>query len=130
MKNLHSRHFSVEEANDLIDKYRGDIEVIVELKKKLDNKGYDVYAHRYFGGSGPNGTGAFPPEMERLVDLLKIISAEGILVKGLDSGLIDFPHLRNNGEEVYLCWKYGEGEISFWHTISDGFAGRRTINEL
>jgi len=130
MANLHSRHFTVEDANDLIDKYRSDIEVMVELKKKLDSKGYDVYTHRYFGGSGPNGTGAFPPEMENLVDIIKKISAEGILVKGLDSGLIDFPHLRNNGEEVYLCWKYGEGEIIFWHSIADGFAGRRNINEL
>ena len=130
MENLHTRHFSVDRANDLIDKYRGEIEVMVELKKKLDIKGYDVYSHRYFGGSGPNGMGAFPPEMERLVDIIKKISVEGILVKGLDSGLLDFPHLRNNGEEVYLCWKYGEGEITYWHTIFDGFSGRRNINEL
>jgi len=130
MSYLHNIHFSLEEANNLIDKYKPEIEIMVGLKKKLDIKGYDVYNHAYFGGSGPNGTGAFPPEMDRLIDIIKKMSEEGILVKGLDSGLIDFPHLRNNGEEVYLCWKNGEGEIMFWHTIPDGFAGRRNLNEL
>jgi len=130
MNYLHSKHFSIDEANDLVDIYKYEIEIMVELKKKLDIKGYDVYNHSYFGGSGPNGTGTFPPEMERLIDIIKKVSEEGILIKGLNNGLIDFPHIRSDGEEVYLCWKYGEGEISFWHTISDGFAGRRTINEL
>ncbi len=127
---MHSRHFTLEEANTLLDRYKPDIEAIAELKRKLDFKGYDVYNHAYFGGSGPNGTGTFPPEMEKLVELVKKISAEGILIKSLDNGLVDFPHLRNNGEEVYLCWKNGEGEIMYWHSIPDGFAGRRNLNEL
>jgi hypothetical protein len=130
MNSMHSKHFTLDEANDLLDKYKPELEIMVELKKKLDKKGYDVYNHQYFGGAGPNGTGSFPPEMEKLIDIIKRVSAEGILVKGLDNGLIDFPHFRNNGEEVYLCWQYGEGEILYWHRIADGFAGRRNINEL
>ena len=130
MNYLHTIHFTLEEANTLLDKYKPDIEVMVGLKKKLDLKGYDVYNHSYFGGSGPNGTGTFPPEMEKLVEIVKKVSSEGILVKGLDNGLIDFPHIRTSGEEVYLCWQSGEREILFWHAIPDGFAGRRNINEL
>ena len=130
MSLMHNKHFTLDEANNLLDKYKPELEIMMELKKKLDMKGYDVYNHKYFGGGGPNGTGPFPPEMETLIDIIKRISEEGILVKGLDNALIDFPHIRNNGEEVYLCWEYGENEIDYWHRIPDGYAGRRKINEL
>jgi len=79
---------------------------------------------------GPNGSGTFPPEMEFLVEIVKGFDKKGIQVKGLDDGLIDFPHIRANGEEVYLCWKVGEDDILYWHRIADGYAGRRSIDEL
>lgn len=130
MSNLHEIHFTLEQANDKLDSIKPLIEEMMSLKKKLDLKGYDVYNHKYFGGYGPNGQGAFPDEMERLVEIVKGISAEGVLLKGIDNGLVDFPHLRENGEEVYLCWKAGEGEIAYWHSIPEGFPGRRNISEL
>lgn len=126
----YSIHFTLEEANDKLDNIKGDIEEMISLKRKLDQKGYDVYSHRYLGGSGPNGKGTFPEEMERLIDILRTLTGDGVMVKGIDSGLVDFPHLRNNGEEVYLCWKFGEGDINWWHSIPDGFSGRRNISEL
>ena len=127
---MHSIHFTVEEANEMLDTVKPLIEEMMGLKKKLDAKGFDIFTHRYLGGSGPNGKGAFPVEMERLIDILKKLTADGVMVKGIENGLVDFPHLRNNGEEVYLCWKFGEGEIVYWHTIPDGFTGRRKLNEL
>ncbi len=126
----HSIHFTVEEANDMLDKIKPLIEEMMSLKKKLDAKGFDIFSHQYLGGSGPNGMGSFPDEMERLITILKKLTADGVMVKGIDRGLVDFPHLRNNGEEVYLCWKFGEGDINYWHTIPDGFSGRRKLNEL
>ncbi|MCX7877681.1 MAG: DUF2203 domain-containing protein [Ignavibacteria bacterium] len=127
---IHTLHFTLEEANQILDEIKPMIEEMIALKKKLDNKGYDVYNHQYFGGSGPNGKGAFPDEMDRLVEILRDITSRGILIKGLDNGLIDFPHIRANEEEVYLCWKYDEGDIKFWHKIPDGYSGRRSIDEL
>ena len=130
MSYLHSRHFTLEEANTVLDEIKPMVENMINLKKKLDKKGFDVYNHQYFGGSGPNGKGAFPDEMERFIEIVKKISSDGVLIKGIDNGLIDFPHLRKDGEEVYLCWKFGEGEIVYWHSIPEGFSGRRNINEL
>jgi hypothetical protein len=68
--------------------------------------------------------------MDEFVSAVKIITTKGILIKGIDDGLIDFPHIRENGDEVYLCWKVGEDKIEYWHNIPDGFAGRRSIEEL
>jgi hypothetical protein len=47
-------------------------------------------------------------------------------VKDIDEGLVDFPALRH-GETVLLCWMLGEDHVAHWHTIEDGFAGRRPL---
>ena len=52
----------------------------------------------------------------------------GVLVKDLDSGLVDFPSQRD-GEEVLLCWRLGEDEVAFWHGLEDGFAGQASRSE-
>jgi hypothetical protein len=127
---LHKRHFTLNEANRLLGIIRPLIEKMSGLKDILDEQGYDIFRHQYFGGIGPNGTGEFPKEMEELVLIVKKIASYGVVIKSIDNGLLDFPHLRSGGEEVYLCWKRGEGEIQFWHTIPEGFSGRKNINEL
>ena len=51
----------------------------------------------------------------------------GVKLRDIDTGLLDFPAKRF-GEVVYLCWKYGESGIEFWHTQNEGFASRKQIN--
>ena len=52
----------------------------------------------------------------------------GCVIKDLDIGLIDFPTLFR-GVEVYLCWKLGESGIEFWHSVDEGFSGRKPIDQ-
>ena len=54
------------------------------------------------------------------------ISERGILVKGIEPGLVDFPSLKD-GREVYLCWREGEAQIDYWHEVDTGFAGRQPL---
>jgi hypothetical protein len=65
---------------------------------------------------------------QSLKDAIDKIHEYGCLVKDLDIGLIDFPTLLR-GEEVYLCWKLGESGIQFWHGVSEGFRGRKPIDQ-
>ena len=58
--------------------------------------------------------------VDRLDDL-------GVQVKDLDTGLLDFPALRD-GAEVELCWQVGEEAVAHWHGIGEGFAGRKPID--
>lgn len=127
---LHGKHFSLNEANMLLIKLKPLVSSMLALKKQLDKQGYDIYRHEFFGGVGPNGTGVFPKEMEELVAIVKKIASEGVQIKSIDDGLLDFPFITRNGEEVYLCWMEGEAEIMFWHRIPDGFEGRKNIAEL
>ena len=126
----YTKHFTLEEARTELPNVLQILEEIVLLKGGLDAKGYDVFRHQYFGGMGPNGQKVFPPEMERLVVLVRELHDRGIEIKDLDKGLIDFPHIRANGEEVYLCYMLGEKTITAWHPIEGGFAARESVENL
>jgi len=65
---------------------------------------------------------------EQLARAVEEIQQIGCLVKDLETGLVDFPSLRE-GEKVYLCWKLGEARIGYWHGIEEGFAGRKPLDE-
>ncbi len=60
-----------------------------------------------------------------LVGKLEDIGCE---LKSSELGLVDFPALRG-GHPVYLCWRLGEETVSFWHSPSDGFGGRKALDE-
>ncbi len=52
-----------------------------------------------------------------------------ITLRDIESGLIDFPALVN-GRQVWLCWRLGEADVEWWHDLSTGFGGRRSLIEL
>jgi hypothetical protein len=63
---------------------------------------------------------------EEIRAIVEQIQEMGVEVKGLDTGLLDFPALRA-GQEVCLCWTDGEPRIQFWHDVHEGFAGRQPL---
>jgi len=65
--------------------------------------------------------------MTALKEALDKIDDLGAQVKDLDIGLIDFLS-RYQQREVCLCWKLGESGIGFWHSVEDGFRGRKPID--
>jgi hypothetical protein len=62
----------------------------------------------------------------RLEEAMASLRAEGIEVKSLENGLVDFYGLVD-GEVVFLCWQRGEPELGFFHTLTGGFAHRRPL---
>lgn len=61
-----------------------------------------------------------------LYKAIEDIEVMGIMIKSVEEGLLDFPSMRFN-EDVWLCWKAGEGEVKFWHGKNEGFAGRKPL---
>ena len=57
---------------------------------------------------------------------VKAITALGLEMKDVNSGLVDFLAERD-GREVYLCWRYNEPTVAHWHDLEAGFAGRRPL---
>tara|TARA_Y100000590_G_scaffold463064_1_gene628830 strand:- start:5209 stop:5610 length:402 start_codon:yes stop_codon:yes gene_type:complete len=66
-------------------------------------------------------------EMTKLYKCIEDLEATGVVLKGLDQGLLDFPSKRFD-DVVWLCWKEGEKEIKFWHDMDTGFNGRKPIS--
>jgi hypothetical protein len=62
----------------------------------------------------------------KFYEAVEILESTGVSVKSIEQGLLDFPSKRFD-EEVWLCWKYGETEIKFWHEKDSGFMGRKPI---
>ena len=54
-------------------------------------------------------------ELERLVGE---VQERGVIVRDLDTGLIDFPSIRD-GDEIFLCYRLGEETIEFWHGLEE-----------
>ena len=50
----------------------------------------------------------------------------GVQMKGLDTGLVDFPG-EINGKPALLCWQLGEESVKYWHDEQAGFAGRQPL---
>jgi hypothetical protein len=62
----------------------------------------------------------------RIGDYLSELESVGCTFKGFDDGIVDFLSQRD-GRDIYLCWKLGEPEITHWHELDAGFAGRQIL---
>jgi hypothetical protein len=129
------RHFTPEEANELLPEVRALVEEMVAHRRLLAVA--TVRHARAAAKIAGNGGGVRPHEVDELRAVIEreaaevahsveALSALGVLVKDLDQGLVDFP-ARRGEEEVLLCWRLGEDEVAFWHSVEDGFAGRRSL---
>ena len=63
----------------------------------------------------------------KLYQDIEDLESTGVVIKSIDDCLLDFPSQRFD-DEVWLCWKYGETEIKFWHEKDSGFNGRKPIS--
>src|SRR5438445_7400446 len=106
------------------------LRAIMERKKVADTMRDEVERFSLVGFEVPEARQK-TEELDVIVkDLMTSISELedlGVKLRDIETGLVDFPAKRF-GEVVYLCWKYGESGIEFWHTQSEGFASRKQIN--
>jgi hypothetical protein len=130
------RVFTPAEANSALAEVRPVAERIVALRARMTARVSDQ--SRLITSIGGNGSGHAASdlrdaqaELEQLAasvgDCLAELDAIGVAVKDLDTGLLDFPALRD-GEEIELCWRVGEADVAHWHRVGEGFPGRKPID--
>jgi hypothetical protein len=123
-----SKLFSVEEANALLPKLK---ELLVEVSVHRDAMREKApHIEPILRAAVSNGGGRvgseYGVEAYRLYLAIEAIRVLGVLLKDLDTGLLDFPHERE-GRVVFLCWHPPEERVEFWHEIEDGYPGRRPL---
>jgi len=123
------KYYTPKEANEALD-------IVRPLMVEMMAIGGRIRAHqpefwsvvqKSAGNGGNPALSKLLPDFDRLDILIHKMQDMGIEIKDLTIGLIDFVALRA-GREVYLCWKFGEDSIQFWHEIEAGFQGRQLID--
>jgi hypothetical protein len=129
-----ARTFTPSEANSALEQVRPLAERMVELRARLGELEVEQReVVRIVAGNGHGGAvgEARTPEFNRLVgeleDCVTALSELGVQIKDVESGLLDFPAVRES-EDVLLCWQVGEPAVEWWHGLEDGFAGRRRVD--
>jgi hypothetical protein len=119
------RVFTVAEANAMLDDLRPTLEAMQRARKVVLASAERVRG-TVAGNGGGKPAGEYADALELLGRETERLSAEGILIRDIDTGLVDFPGERD-GRPVFLCWKLGEDEVGFWHPVDTGFSGRRPL---
>jgi len=119
------RFFTVDEARTLLPQLKEWVGEFVGLSRELEKfrPVVEKLAETAAQNTGaPEGT-AYLEVLLCLQKYLSKVQEAGCLVKSVQEGLVDFPHMRE-GREVYLCWKYGEDDIEYWHEVDAGYTDR------
>ena len=127
---MEKRFFTVEEARQLLPSLKelmGQVMVISHRLEEYRDLVQELADSASRNTGGPEGT-AYLDIVISLQSCLTQLQETGCVLKSLQDGLVDFPHLKE-GREIYLCWKYGEEDIRFWHEVDEGFAGRTPLLE-
>lgn len=132
---LSERTFTVEQANRMLPLVRAIVRDILEQEQQvaeLEERLAPLADEDMFEGLPQLHCEEIKDLMDelqraraRLRELILELESLGVEYKG-GEGLVDFPAIFN-GKPVYLCWKYGEPEIEYWHELQAGFAGRKPL---
>jgi hypothetical protein len=126
----HDRLFTLSEANHLIPQLDARLVSVRQAKAVLARTKEDIKkasAQAQYGGGSAVGP-LYISSLQQISTNLQAIHEMGVLVKDLEMGLCDFPHLRD-GRVVFLCWKLGEQEIKWWHETSTGYKDRCPLED-
>jgi hypothetical protein len=126
-----ARHFTVAQANALLPVLRPHVARLITAWHRLKNiqpEVLDTLARHPGEDLGGPLLAAAAAAVIRSQNAILAIHSLGAELKDPATGLLDFRALRNGGE-VYLCWRYGEPAILFWHPLETGIAGRQPIDD-
>ncbi len=120
--------FTIEEANALLPKLRELLEDVAAHRDAVRQKAPHVepiLRASVLNGGGRVGS-EYGVETYKLYLAISRIRELGVLLKDLDTGLLDFPHEKEE-RVVFLCWRPPEEKVGYWHELEAGFAGRQPL---
>ena len=129
------KYFTVAEANAALPLTRAIVKDITELARDLRDRHERLSRLRPASKDsiGPDHQeelqqvmAEFERDTQRMRDYEKELKELGVELKDYYTGLLDFPCWMGD-REVYLCWRLGEPDVSHWHELDAGFAGRQKI---
>ena len=125
------QYFTLQQANKALKVIRPLMDEVQAIREKILANQPEAWPaiEKSAGNGGNKALSRMVDDFEKLDGLIHQILDTGVQIKDINIGLLDFSAMRN-GHEVFLCWKYGEGDIAFWHEIDAGYAGRQPIESF
>ncbi|MFL2870700.1 MAG: DUF2203 domain-containing protein [Pirellulaceae bacterium] len=138
MTNQVTKLFTIEEANKALPLVRLITQDLAELSEEVFQRQQRL--SRVASGREITGDDPYSEELmlvqeqldiqmqrlNELIDELRELGAEPKNGPGGRIDLVDFPS-NMEGRMVYLCWQLGEPNVSHWHELDAGFAGRQVL---
>ncbi len=124
-----AKFFTLDEANAALPRLNELLQQLMQARRAIIDARPELWPvlKKSLGNGGSKKAGELLAEFERVQAAHKAIEEMGVLLKDADVGLVDFLHRRSDGREVYLCWRYGEPKVAYWHELHAGFAGRKRL---
>jgi hypothetical protein len=122
------RYYTPDEANAALPEVREIVKTMLEARQRIVDAQPELWPvlEKAAGNGGSRKAGAVLADFEAVQRSVKALERMSIEIKDINTGLIDFLAKRE-GRDVYLCWRYDEPSVAFWHDIEAGFAGRQPL---
>jgi hypothetical protein len=134
------KYFTLEEAARLLPEVQETLTIAQQQMNALRDEvvlSKRVLLARQSSGRrvGDAETSVLQEKFERYEETLQrwvdYFAQQGIILRDLDTGLIDFPyHSQTTQQDFLLCWRPHEDGIFYFHGLTEGFAGRHPISLL
>jgi hypothetical protein len=119
-----TRAWTVDEANAAL----GWVAEVV-ARAQADWNDYRTKTRRRARLVRQNGHGLVPADPQPIQSCIDELAAEGVVLRDIAQGLVDFPARAPSGRWYWLCWLPDEPSVTWWHWPEDGFAGRTPLTE-
>lgn len=137
-----TRFFDIDDANAALEEVGPLLATLADQRTELIRlRDGSLAAHSPAGGGSGELDDAVDEAEARRIQLrmkgvidqmaaaVARIDTLGIMLRDIQSGLIDFPALVS-GRQVWLCWRLGEDDVAHWHELETGFGSRKPLAEL
>lgn len=131
-------YFSLEDANkmlpyvnDVLKQLQGIKKDIVRIVQHIEEQGInfeELFAKQNLTEQEMQYRGKLEELGDQINSLIYDVQEKGAIIKDIEEGLVDF-YAKIEGQDAFLCWKQGEGEIQNWHGAQEGFDGRKSLFE-
>jgi hypothetical protein len=120
-----AKYFTLAEANALLPTLEPLMAELMERRARVVQNRHEVadIMGDLRSDRGSLEASYMTREFVAIEKLARRIRSYGCVIKDLNAGLVDFLAKRD-GREVYLCWRFGEPRVEFFHELHTGFMSR------
>ncbi len=132
------RLFTLEEANALIPKLEARFSHLLQKKEQYLKRHDELFMHQLLADAEQHANLSTQTEdLEKEIHELEtsILDMEkdiheirqwGCILRNVNTGYVDFLG-QWNGEKIYFCWKKGEKDIQYYHSLQNDKSDRRPL---